>query len=76
MIAQLFAGFSQTLWDVTLAFLPLVVFYLLFNFFYWKLPRRQVLQFFRGILVAFIGLTRFIQQYGGSHRQYLGRSQF
>jgi hypothetical protein len=61
VIAQLFAGFSQTLWDVTLAFLPLVVFYLLFNFFYWKLPRRQVLQFFRGILVAFIGLTLFMQ---------------
>lgn len=61
MMTQLFAGFLSTLKDVTLAFLPLVIFYLFFNGFYWKLPRRQVVQFFRGILLAFIGLSLFMQ---------------
>lgn len=60
-MAKLFAGFSHTLLDVTLAFLPLVIFFVLFNYFQWKLPRRRVLQFFRGILIAFIGLTLFMQ---------------
>lgn len=60
-MAKLFAGFTQTIVDVTLAFLPLIVFYVFFNYFYWKLPRRQVLRFFRGILIAFIGLTLFMQ---------------
>lgn len=61
MIAQLFAGFGRTLFDVILAFLPLVIFYLCFNAFYWKLPRRQVLSFFRGVLLAFIGFILFLQ---------------
>lgn len=58
---QLFSGFAATLRDVFLAFLPLIIFFLLFNYLSWKLPRRQVLKFFRGILLAFIGLVLFIQ---------------
>lgn len=61
MIAQLFAGFSNTLFDVVLAFAPLVLFYTFFNIYFWKLPRRQVLNFFRGVLLAFIGLVLFLQ---------------
>lgn len=61
MMAQLFSGFLETLKDVSLAFLPLIIFFLLFNFFSWKMSRRQVMKFFRGIVLAFIGLVLFIQ---------------
>lgn len=61
MMVQLFSGFLETLKDVALAFLPLVIFFMLFNFFSWKMSRRQVMKFFRGIVLAFIGLVLFIQ---------------
>jgi len=61
MIASLFAGFGATVKDVALAFLPLIAFYLFFNMFLWKLPRRQVQGFFQGLILAFIGLTLFMQ---------------
>lgn len=61
MMAALLSGITGILKDMTFAFLPLILFFLFFNRFYWKLPRRQVRQFFRGILLAFIGLTLFLQ---------------
>lgn len=83
MMAQLFAGFANTLKDVTLAFLPLVVFYLFFNFLLWKVPRRQLFQFLRGVLLAFIGLTLFMQgvnvgfnNMGGAIGSTLGQASY
>lgn len=61
MIARLFVGFSQTLFDAVLAFTPLLIFYICFNIFSWHLPRRQVVNFLRGLLLAFVGLVLFLQ---------------
>lgn len=61
MMAQLFTGFSQTLLDALLAFAPLLLFYIFFNYFSWKLPRRQMASFFRGLILAFVGLVLFLQ---------------
>lgn len=61
MISQLFTGFTRTILDALLAFAPLLIFYIFFNHFSWKLPRRQVTSFLRGLLLAYVGLALFLQ---------------
>jgi len=60
-VIVLFDGFGQVLKDVALAFLPLIGFFLIFNFFNWKLPAKRVAQFFSGLAIAFVGLVLFLQ---------------
>ncbi len=57
----IFAGFGKRLQEVLLALVPLLVFFLFMHFFFLKLPRRKLLTIFKGIVLAFFGLSLFLQ---------------
>lgn len=61
MKVQIFAGFSHILYEVALALVPLLIFFLLFQFFFLKLPRKKVFNILKGALLAFFGLAFFLQ---------------
>lgn len=61
MAAGIFAGFTDTVMDVFLAFMPLILFFMFFDLISWRLQRKQLIRFFRGILMAFVGLVLFLQ---------------
>ncbi|HBI56787.1 MAG TPA: DUF1538 domain-containing protein, partial [Firmicutes bacterium] len=48
MIASVFEGFWNVLLDVSLAFLPLLLIFVAFNVYSWKLPRPQLVRILRG----------------------------
>ncbi len=61
MEIQIFAGFGETLVEVFLALIPLLLFFLFFQFFLLKLSGRKLLTIFKGIVLAFFGLALFLQ---------------
>ena len=80
MIASVFEGFWNVLLDVSLAFLPLLLIFVAFNVYSWKLPRPQLVRILRGLLTAFIGLVLFLQganagfiKVGGLIGNHIGR---
>ncbi|MDZ7641294.1 MAG: DUF1538 domain-containing protein [Desulfurivibrio sp.] len=58
---KVFAGFSHVLLEVSLALLPLLGFFLLFQVFVLKLPLPQLFNILKGLLPTFLGLTLFLQ---------------
>lgn len=61
MSLHIFDGFGKVLADVALALLPLVVFFLCFQFFFLKLPLRKLLDMGKGMVLVFAGLSLFLQ---------------
>lgn len=58
---QVFAGFGETLLEVLYALIPLLIFFLFFQFFFLKLPRKKLINIFKGMVLAFLGLSLFLQ---------------
>lgn len=60
-IFELFENFSHTLFDVFKALLPMLVFFLIFQFFFLKLPKKRVLKVLKGMFLSYWGLCFFLQ---------------
>ncbi len=58
---KVFAGFGETLLEVLYALIPLLIFFLFFQFFFLKLPRKKLVNIFKGMVLAFLGLSLFLQ---------------
>lgn len=61
MMARIFDGFFYTLTEVALALAPLIFFFIVFQIFFLKLPKEKFLNILKGALLAFFGLTFFLQ---------------
>jgi len=61
MSLHIFEGFLQVMAEVAMALLPLIIFFLLFQFFFLKLPLRKLLDMGKGMVLVFIGLSFFLQ---------------
>ncbi len=61
MDIQIFAGFGKRLYEVFIALVPLLLFFLFFQVFFLKLPRRKLITIIKGITLSFIGLSLFLQ---------------
>ncbi|MCG0275166.1 MAG: DUF1538 domain-containing protein [Thermosediminibacteraceae bacterium] len=61
MISALFEGFTAVLKDVAIALAPLIVLFIFFQIFMLKLPKRQVIKIFKGIMLTFVGIALFLQ---------------
>src|SRR5690554_57122 len=57
----IFEGFGHVMQEVALALLPLTIFFLLFQFFFLKLPLRKLGDIFKGMILTFVGLSFFLQ---------------
>jgi hypothetical protein len=57
----LFEHFEKTVLEVLIALAPLLIVFLLFQFFSLKLPKRKVMSILKGLLLSFIGLSLFLQ---------------
>jgi len=58
---KVFAGFGETLYEVFFALVPLLIFFLFFQVFFLKLSRQKLTNIFKGMLLAFLGLSLFLQ---------------
>jgi hypothetical protein len=58
---NIFEGLGQTFLTVFISLLPLVVLFLIFQFFYLRLPAKRVLNLFKGIALALLGVAIFLQ---------------
>jgi len=56
-----FLHFGHVSWEVAQALAPLMLFFLFFQIFYLKLPLRNVLNMFKGLILTLIGLILFLQ---------------
>jgi hypothetical protein len=61
MNLHIFQGFGGVLLEVSLALLPLILFFGAFQLFMLKLPRERVLQTALGFVLTFFGLAFFLQ---------------
>ncbi|MBB5174012.1 DUF1538 domain-containing protein [Texcoconibacillus texcoconensis] len=61
MNIQVFHGFTDILLEVTFALIPLLLFFIIFQFAFLKLPKEKVVNIFKGMGLAFIGLALFLQ---------------
>ncbi len=58
---KVFAGFGETLYEVFFALVPLLIFFLFFQVFFLKLSRQRLTIIFKGMILAFLGLSLFLQ---------------
>jgi hypothetical protein len=58
---KVFAGFSHILLEVFIALIPLVFLFIIFQIFYLKLSTRRLKKIGIGLLLAFAGLSLFLQ---------------
>lgn len=68
MDIKIFYGFSDILLEVSLALIPLILFFLFFQFFSLKLPWNRVKDILIGLFLTFLGLSLFLQ---GVHVAFL-----
>ncbi|MCK0473075.1 DUF1538 domain-containing protein [Halalkalibacter sp. APA_J-10(15)] len=61
MMSRIFAGFEETIFEVTFALIPLLIFFLVFQFIFLKLNKKKLFRIFIGIVLSFTGLTLFLQ---------------
>lgn len=61
MEIKIFEGFGTILYDVFLALIPLVLFFIFFQLVYLKLPMKRLINIAKGIGLAFLGLAFFLQ---------------
>ncbi|EMF45934.1 hypothetical protein B481_2501 [Planococcus halocryophilus Or1] len=57
MNIQIFEGFQTVMLEVSIALLPLLVFFAAFQIFLLKLPKQRVLQVGLGFILTFFGLS-------------------
>lgn len=57
----IFKGFDHVLIEVAVALLPLVVIFLIFQFFFLQMPREKLKQILTGMAISFVGLSLFLQ---------------
>ena len=60
VIASWTAKIAATAWSVTIAIVPLLALFLVFQFFLLRLPKRQVADILKGTAIAAIGLFLFL----------------
>jgi len=58
---NIFEGLGNTFFTVFVSLLPLVVLFLVFQFLYLRLPVKHVLNLFKGIALALLGVAIFLQ---------------
>jgi hypothetical protein len=58
---NIFEGLGHTFLTVFVSLLPLVVLFLIFQFLYLKLPAKRVLNLFKGVGLALLGVAIFLQ---------------
>jgi hypothetical protein len=61
MEVKIFYGFGDVLMEVSMALIPLILFFLFFQLFMLKLPLKKVKDIFVGIVFTFLGLAFFLQ---------------
>ena len=61
MDVRIFYGFGDVLFEVTMALVPLLLFFLFFQVFLLKLPMRKVKDIIIGVALTFAGLSLFLQ---------------
>ncbi|MBS4007116.1 MAG: DUF1538 domain-containing protein [Clostridium sp.] len=61
MIRLLFQDFSHIVVEVAFALVPLLLLFIFFQYVFLKMPREQVLNIVKGSILAFCGLTLFLQ---------------
>lgn len=61
MSIHIFEGFQTVMQEVSLALLPLLIFFAFFQIFMLKLPMQRVLQIGLGFILTFFGLSFFLQ---------------
>lgn len=57
----IFTGFSTILKEVSLALLPLMLVFVLFQLIFKKSSKKQIIKILKGILLAFLGISLFLQ---------------
>ncbi|UMZ74057.1 DUF1538 domain-containing protein [Natranaerofaba carboxydovora] len=57
----IFEGFLDTILEVSIALAPLVLFFIFFQLVYLKLPRMEVLNMVKGVILTFVGIVFFLQ---------------
>ena len=58
---KIFYGFDDVLLEVSMALIPLLLFFMFFQFFMLKLPWKRVQGILVGVLFTFLGLSLFLQ---------------
>lgn len=58
---KVFEGFSHVLIEVSLALIPLLILFMIFQVFFLHLPQRKLVDIFKGIFLTFLGLSLFLQ---------------
>ncbi|WP_373894258.1 DUF1538 domain-containing protein [Virgibacillus natechei] len=61
MNIHIFEGFSETMGDVALALLPLLLLFVIFQVFFLKLSMKKMADISIGFLLTFLGLSLFLQ---------------
>ncbi|WP_280768736.1 DUF1538 domain-containing protein [Salipaludibacillus daqingensis] len=61
MIISLFEGIDHVIYEVTMAIIPLLVFFLVFQFIFLKLDKEKIKNIIIGLLFTFAGLVLFLQ---------------
>ncbi|MDV2884433.1 DUF1538 domain-containing protein [Alkalihalophilus pseudofirmus] len=61
MNITIFEGFTEVLVEVFFALLPLLVFFLVFQFFFLKLEKDKIINIGKGMVLSFFGLALFLQ---------------
>jgi hypothetical protein len=56
-----FEGFTHVMREVFLALLPLIFFFSVMQVMYLRLPRQKIINMIKGLVLAFIGLSLFLQ---------------
>jgi len=58
---HIFKGIGHVIFEVASALIPLMLFFLFFQIFYLKLPRKRITDILKGVVLTFAGLTLFLQ---------------
>jgi hypothetical protein len=61
MDVKIFYGFGDVLLEVSMALIPLILFFTFFQVFMLKLPFKKVRDIFVGLVLTFMGLSLFLQ---------------
>ena len=58
---KVFSGFSHVLAEVSIALIPLIILFAIFQLFFLKLPKSQLINILKGLILTFLGLSLFLQ---------------
>jgi len=61
MISDLFKNIDHVMYEVTMAILPLLIFFLVFQYIFLKLEKEKIKNIIIGLLFTFVGLVLFLQ---------------